>query len=86
MARAIHRIGRRRDKPFVAVNAGTFASELFASEFFGHDKGAYTGAAADKAGLIEEAEGGTLFLDEIGELELAVQSKLLRVLQSGEFV
>ncbi len=85
VARAIHRIGRRRDKPFVAVNAGTFASELFASEFFGHDKGAYTGAAADKAGLIEEAEGGTLFLDEIGELELAVQSKLLRVLQSGEY-
>jgi DNA-binding NtrC family response regulator len=85
VARAIHRIGRRCDKPFVAVNAGTFASELFASEFFGHDKGAFTGAAQAKAGLIEEAEGGVLFLDEIGELELPVQSKLLRVLQSGEY-
>ncbi|MGA6994247.1 MAG: sigma-54 dependent transcriptional regulator [Candidatus Deferrimicrobiaceae bacterium] len=85
VARAIHRIGRRRDKPFVAVNAGTFASELFASEFFGHDRGAFTGAARDKAGLFEEADGGILFLDEIGELELPVQSKLLRVLQSGEY-
>jgi DNA-binding NtrC family response regulator len=85
VARAIHRIGRRRDKPFVAVNAGTFASELFSSEFFGHDKGAFTGAAQAKAGLIEEAEGGILFLDEIGELELPVQSKLLRVLQGGEY-
>lgn len=85
VARAIHRIGRRRDKPFVAVNAGTFASELFASEFFGHDKGAFTGAAQAKAGLIEEADGGILLLDEIGELALPVQSKLLRVLQSGEY-
>jgi DNA-binding NtrC family response regulator len=85
VARAVHRIGRRRDKPFVAVNAGTFASALFSSEFFGHDKGAFTGAAQAKAGLIEEADGGILFLDEIGELELPVQSKLLRVLQSGEY-
>ena len=85
VARAIHRIGRRRDKSFVAVNAGTFASELFASEFFGHDRGAFTGAAGDKAGLFEEADGGVLFLDEIGALELPVQSKLLRVLQSGEY-
>ena len=85
VARAIHRIGRRRDKPFVAVNSGTFASELFSSEFFGHDKGAFTGAAQAKAGFIEEADGGVLFLDEIGELELPVQSKLLRVLQSGDY-
>jgi DNA-binding NtrC family response regulator len=85
VARAIHRIGKRRDKPFVAVNAGTFASALFSSEFFGHDKGAFTGAAQAKAGLIEEADGGILFLDEIGELELPVQSKLLRVLQGGEY-
>ncbi len=85
IARAVHKIGRRRDKPFVAVNAGTFASELFASEFFGHDKGAFTGAVKEKAGLFEEADGGVLFLDEIGELELPVQSKLLRVLQNGEY-
>jgi DNA-binding NtrC family response regulator len=85
VARAIHRIGRRRDKAFIAVNSGTFASELFSSEFFGHDKGAFTGAAQAKAGLIEEADGGVLFLDEIGELELPVQSKLLRVLQSGDY-
>ncbi len=85
VARAIHRISKRRDKSFVAVNAGTFASELFASEFFGHDRGSFTGAARDKAGLFEEADGGILFLDEIGALELPVQSKLLRVLQSGEY-
>ncbi|HZD54974.1 MAG TPA: sigma-54 dependent transcriptional regulator [Candidatus Aquicultoraceae bacterium] len=85
VARAIHRIGRRRDRAFVAVNAGTLASELFASEFFGHDRGAFTGAVRAKAGLFEEADGGILFLDEIGELELPVQAKLLRVLQSGEY-
>ena len=85
VARAIHRIGKRRDKPFVAVNAGIFAAELFASEFFGHDKGAFTGAVQEKQGLFEMADGGVLFLDEIGELALPVQSKLLRVLQDGEF-
>jgi len=85
VARAIHRIGKRRDKPFVAVNAGVFAAELFASEFFGHDKGAFTGAVDEKQGLFEMADGGVLFLDEIGELALPVQSKLLRVLQDGEF-
>ncbi len=85
VARTIHRIGKRRDKPFVAVNAGTFASELFSSEFFGHDKGAFTGAVREKAGFFEEADTGVLFLDEIGELELPVQSKLLRVLQNGEY-
>ena len=85
IARAIHKISDRRDKKFVAVNAGTFAQELFSSEFFGYEKGAFTGASKDKAGFIEEANGGTLFLDEIGELPLPVQVKLLRVLQEEEF-
>jgi DNA-binding NtrC family response regulator len=85
VARAIHRISRRRDRAFIAVNAGTFASELFSSEFFGHERGAFTGAVRRKAGFFEEANGGTLFLDEIGELEPTVQSKLLRVLQEGEY-
>ena len=85
VARAIHQISRRRDRPFIAVNAGTFASELFSSEFFGHEKGAFTGAIRNKSGFFEEADGGTLLLDEIGELELPVQSKLLRVLQEGEY-
>jgi DNA-binding NtrC family response regulator len=85
VARAIHQISRRRDRPFIAVNAGAFASELFSSEFFGHEKGAFTGAIRSKAGFFEEADGGTLLLDEIGELELPVQSKLLRVLQEGEY-
>ncbi len=85
IAKAIHRISRRRDENFVAVNAGTFANELFSSEFFGHDKGAFTGAHAAKKGFLEEADKGTLFLDEIGELALPIQVKLLRVLQEGEF-
>jgi len=85
IARSIHEISDRRDKKFVAVNAGAFASELFASEFFGHEKGSFTGAITDKKGFIEEAEGGTLFLDEIGELTLPIQVKLLRVLQEEEF-
>jgi DNA-binding NtrC family response regulator len=85
IARAIHDISNRNAKNFVAVNAGAFANELFASEFFGHDKGSFTGAITDKKGFIEEAEGGTLFLDEIGELTLPIQVKLLRVLQEEEF-
>ncbi|MCU0276192.1 MAG: sigma-54 dependent transcriptional regulator [Acidobacteria bacterium] len=85
IAKAIHRISRRRDQNFVAVNAGTFANELFSSEFFGHDKGAFTGAGTAKKGFLEEADKGTLFLDEIGELALPIQVKLLRVLQEGEF-
>ncbi|MFH1197280.1 MAG: sigma-54 dependent transcriptional regulator [bacterium] len=85
IAQAIHKISNRRDKKFIAVNAGAFAQELFSSEFFGHDKGAFTGASADKIGFMEEANGGTLFLDEIGELSLPIQVKLLRVLQDEEF-
>ncbi len=85
IALAIHKISDRRDKKFIAVNAGAFASELFSSEFFGYDKGAFTGAATNKMGFLEEANGGTLFLDEIGELSLPIQVKLLRVLQDEEF-
>ncbi len=85
VARAIHQISSRRARPFIAVNAAAFAAELFSSEFFGHEKGAFTGAVQSKSGFFEKADGGTLFLDEIGELELPVQSKLLRVLQEGEY-
>jgi DNA-binding NtrC family response regulator len=85
IAKAIHSISNRRDHKFVAVNAGSFANDLFASEFFGHEKGAFTGALSEKRGFIEEAAGGTLFLDEIGELSLPIQVKLLRVLQEEEF-
>ncbi|HEY3450213.1 MAG TPA: sigma-54 dependent transcriptional regulator [Myxococcales bacterium] len=85
VARALHTLSPRRDKRFVAVNAGVFAAELFASEFFGHAKGAFTGALSEKSGIIEESNAGTLFLDEIGELSLPIQVKLLRVLQEGEY-
>jgi transcriptional regulator with PAS, ATPase and Fis domain len=70
----------------VAVNCSAFSKDLLESELFGYKKGAFTGAMADKKGLIEEASGGTLFLDEIGELELSLQAKLLRVLESQEFI
>ncbi|OPY76954.1 MAG: Transcriptional regulatory protein ZraR [Syntrophorhabdus sp. PtaU1.Bin153] len=85
IARAIHKISRRNQQRFVAVNAGVFANELFTSEFFGYNHGAFTGATANKRGFLEEADKGTLFLDEIGELALPIQVKLLRVLQEGEF-
>ncbi|NOY23423.1 MAG: sigma-54-dependent Fis family transcriptional regulator, partial [Acidobacteria bacterium] len=85
IARAIHMISKRKDKNFIAVNAGAFADDLFTSEFFGHERGSFTGAIKDKKGFLEEADGGTLFLDEIGELSLPIQVKLLRVLQEEEF-
>ena len=85
VAQACHRLSNRAKDPFIAINAGVFAAELFASEFFGHDKGAFTGATETRPGFVEKADGGTLFLDEIGELPLDVQVKLLRVLQEGEF-
>ncbi len=81
VARAIHRGGDRRDRPFVALNCGAIPENLLASELFGHVKGAFTGAVQSKAGLFETADGGTLFLDEIAELSLPLQVKLLRVIQ-----
>lgn len=84
VAKAIHYNSERRKKPFVAVNMAAVPKELIESEFFGYEKGAFTGAEAKKTGKFEDANGGTIFLDEIGELDLAVQSKLLRVLQEKE--
>ncbi|GGI77642.1 sigma-54-dependent transcriptional regulator [Legionella impletisoli] len=81
VARLIHAHGPRSDKPFIAVNCGAIPSELMESEFFGHKKGSFTGAYADKQGLFEAAHGGTLFLDEVAELPLAMQVKLLRAIQ-----
>jgi len=84
IARAIHGTGERRAKPFVAVNCGAIPENLVESTLFGHEKGAFTGAAERHAGKFVEASGGTLFLDEVGELPLATQVKLLRALQEGE--
>ena len=84
VARGMHTAGKRSDAPFVAVNCGSIPAELLESEFFGHVKGAFTGADRDKKGLFEEADQGTLFLDEIGDLPLDLQVKMLRVLQEGE--
>ncbi len=84
VARALHTSGCRASKPFVAINCGAIPETLLEGELFGHAKGAFTGAIADKAGLFEQADGGTLFLDEVGEMPLLLQVKLLRVLQQGE--
>ena len=85
VARAVHGASPRADKPFVAVNCGAIPENLLESELFGHARGAFTGAHAAKAGRVTMAQGGTLFLDEIGELPLALQVKLLRVLQAHEY-
>ncbi|MBI5441081.1 MAG: sigma 54-interacting transcriptional regulator [Deltaproteobacteria bacterium] len=85
VARAIHNASRRKDRPLMQVNCATLTATLIESELFGHEKGAFTGAAARRAGRFELADGTTLFLDEIGELPLDLQAKLLRVLQDGEF-
>jgi transcriptional regulator with GAF, ATPase, and Fis domain len=84
VARAIHRESSLRDKPFIKVNCAAISPELIESELFGHERGAFTGAAARKKGLFELADGGTIFLDEIGDMSLSAQAKVLRVLQSGE--
>lgn len=86
VAKAIHYNCERRKKPFVAVNMAAIPKELVESELFGHEKGAFTGAVARKAGKFEEANGGTIFLDEIAELDLSLQSKILRVLQEREVI
>jgi two-component system nitrogen regulation response regulator GlnG len=85
VARALHEHGRRRTGPFVAINMAAIPRELIESELFGHERGAFTGAAARYAGRFEQAEGGTLFLDEIGDMPLEAQTRLLRVLQEGEY-
>jgi two-component system nitrogen regulation response regulator GlnG len=85
VARALHDYGRRRKGAFVAVNMAAIPRELIESELFGHEKGSFTGALARMAGRFEQAEGGTLFLDEIGDMPLEAQTRLLRVLQQGEY-
>ncbi|MDO6682104.1 sigma-54 dependent transcriptional regulator [Oceanobacter sp. 5_MG-2023] len=85
ISRALHDLSHRSDKPFVSVHCGAIPADLLESELFGYVKGAFTGAEKDKAGLLSLADGGTLFLDEIGEMPLAMQVKLLRVLQEGTF-
>jgi DNA-binding NtrC family response regulator len=84
-ARAIHQLSPRRDRPFVAINCAAIPDTLIENELFGHEKGSFTGAASRQIGKFELADGGTIFLDEIGELGIAVQSKLLRVLQERRF-
>lgn len=83
VARALHDFSDRKNQPFVAINCGAIPTELLESELFGHEKGSFTGAIAQRCGRFEEADGGTLFLDEIGEMPPAMQVKLLRVLEDG---
>jgi two-component system nitrogen regulation response regulator GlnG len=85
VAKALHEFGRRRNKPFVAVNMAAIPKDLIESELFGHEKGAFTGATSRSMGRFEQAQGGTLFLDEIGDMPAEAQTRLLRVLQEGEY-
>ena len=85
VAKALHDFGRRRNSPFVAINMAAIPKELIESELFGHEKGAFTGAVAKNIGRFEQAKGGTLFLDEIGDMPMEAQTRLLRVLQEGEY-
>jgi transcriptional regulator with AAA-type ATPase domain len=86
VARAIHQASPRADKPFLAINCASIPADMMESQMFGHEKGAFTGAVTQQIGWVESADGGTLFLDEIGDLPLALQPKLLRVLQEREFM
>ncbi|HEY6006649.1 MAG TPA: sigma-54 dependent transcriptional regulator [Anaeromyxobacter sp.] len=85
VARALHEQSRRKDAPFVKLNCAAVPAELIESELFGHERGAFTGAVAARRGKFEQADGGTLFLDEVGDMPAAMQAKVLRVLQEGEF-
>jgi two-component system nitrogen regulation response regulator GlnG len=85
VARALHDYGKRRNGPFVAINMAAIPRDLIEAELFGHEKGAFTGAQARSAGRFEQADGGTLFLDEIGDMPMEAQTRLLRVLQQGEY-
>jgi len=85
VARAVHELSSRREKPLIRVNCAAIPKDLFESEFFGHVRGAFTGAIKDRVGRFELADGGTLFLDEVGEIPLDLQGKLLRVIQEGQF-
>src|SRR3954463_9498332 len=85
VARALHDYGKRRNGPFVAINMAAIPRDLIESELFGHEKGAFTGANSRSSGRFEQAEGGTLFLDEIGDMPMEAQTRLLRVLQQGEY-
>src|SRR5204863_2460880 len=84
VAKAVHRGSARRDRPFCSVNCAALPDDLVESELFGHARGAFTGAVAERPGVFEDAHTGTLFLDEIGELSARAQAKLLRVIQDGE--
>ena len=86
VARALHEYGRRRNGPFVAINMAAIPRDLIESDLFGHEKGAFTGAQHRSAGRFEQADGGTLFLDEIGDMPMEAQTRLLRVLQQGEYM
>jgi transcriptional regulator with GAF, ATPase, and Fis domain len=85
VARTLHRLGTRRDRPLIKVNCASLPGTLIESELFGHERGAFTGAVKSRSGRFEVADGGTIFLDEVGDLPLELQAKLLRVLQDGEF-
>jgi len=84
VARAIHAASTRSDRPFIPVNCGAIPAELLESEMFGHERGAFTGAIGERAGMFQLANGGTIFLDELGELSLDLQPKLVRVLEQRE--
>src|SRR6187401_2357053 len=85
LARYVHTRSHRANKPFISINCAAIPEHLLESELFGHEKGAFTGAAGQRVGRFEQCDGGTLFLDEIGDMPMALQSKILRVLQDGEF-